>query len=434
VKSVRYLADAVVPCDEAMSVFRPGAVDVRDGRVAWAGPAGEAPGPTDEERRLSGVLLPGLVNTHCHSAMTLFRGAAEDLSLDRFLNEVLWPREAKLTHDDVYWGMSLACAELLRLGVTTSCEMYFFEEAQTQAVLDAGFRSVITPGFLEVPGLFTWQDGLERVLAFYDATAGKHDLVQPGLGAHSAYAIPIEGLRTTAEAARDRDTFIHMHVAESRDEGRALEQEHGKSVPAILADIGFLDARVLAAHSVWLSDDDLRLYREHGVSVAHCPTSNAKLAAGIARLSDLLDHGIRVGLGTDGPASNNDLDLWEDMRLAALLARLKREDPGALPAPQALALATRGGAAALGREDIGALEPGRWADMILVRADDPALVPQVEDRDLVSHLVWAGGSRLVTDVWVAGRRVVEGGRCLAVDEDRARREVQDRASRLARIA
>jgi 5-methylthioadenosine/S-adenosylhomocysteine deaminase len=328
--------------------------------------------------------------------------------------------------------MSLACAELVRLGVTTSCEMYFFEEAQAQAVLDAGFRSVITPGFLEVPGLFTWQDGLKRVLAFFDAYAGRHDLVMTGIAAHSAYAVPIEGLRATAEAARERDALIHLHVAETRDEGKALEEEHGKTVPALLADLGFFDERVLAAHSVWLTDDDLRIYREHDVAVAHCPTSNSKLAAGIARLADMLDEGIRVGLGTDGPASNNDLDLWEDMRLAALLARLKRNDAGVLPARQALALATRGGAAALGRDDIGALEPGRWADMILVRADDPALVPQLEDRDLISHLVWAGGSRLVTDVWVAGRQVVEAGRCVTVDEERARQEVEARARRLAR--
>lgn len=429
---VRYLADAVVPCDEAMSVHRPGAVDVEDGRISWVGSAAEAPGPGGEERRLSGVLLPGLVNTHCHSAMTLFRGAAEDIPLDRFLNEVLWPREARLTPDDVYWGMTLACAELLRFGVTTSCEMYFLEEAQVQAVLDAGFRSVITPGFLEVPGLFTWQDGLERVLAFVDAQAGKHDLVEAGIGAHSAYTIPVEGLRATGEAARERGALIHLHVAETRDEARGLEEAHGKTVPAILADIGFLNARVLAAHSVWLTDDDIRIYREHDVAAAHCPTSNAKLAAGIARLADLLDAGIRVGLGTDGPASNNDLDLWEDMRLAALLARLKREDPGALPARRALALATRDGAAALGRHDIGALEPGRWADMVLVRGDDPGLVPQLEDRDLVSHLVWSGGSRMVTDVWVAGRRVVEGGRCVTVDEERARGEVEARARRLAR--
>lgn len=432
VSRVRLRAEAVVTCDEAFAVHRPGAVDVVDGRIAWTGPAAEAPsleGGTEET--LAGVLLPGLVNVHCHSPMTLFRGAAEDLPLDHFLNQVLWPREARLTGSDVYWGMALACSELLRFGVTTTCEMYFFEEDMLRAVLDAGLRCVLTPGFLEVPGLSTWGEGLDRVLAFHDAHTGRHDLVEVGLGPHSAYAIPLEGLRATAEAARERDALIHIHLAETRDEARALEEELGKSVPAILADIGLFESRVLAAHSVWLSDEDLRIYRDHGVAAAHCPTSNAKLACGIARLADMLDAGVPVGLGTDGPASHNGLDLWEDMRLAALLARLKRRDASAISAPEALTMATRGGAEALGRRDVGAIEAGRWADLVLVRTDSPAFVPEIADRDLVSHLVWSVGSRLVTDVWVAGRKVVEDGRCLTVDEAPARREVQERAHRLA---
>jgi 5-methylthioadenosine/S-adenosylhomocysteine deaminase len=430
--TVRLLAEAIVTCDEALAVYRPGAVDVHDGRVRWAGPQAEAPPLEDgTEEVLAGVLLPGLVNVHCHSPMTLFRGAAEDMPLERFLNQVLWPREARLTGSDVYWGMALACAELLRFGVTTTCEMYFFEEDTLRAVLDAGLRCVLTPGFLEVPGLATWREGLDRVLAFHDLHAGRHELVEAGIGPHSAYAVPIDGLRATAEAARERDALVHLHVAETRHEARSLEKEFGKSVPAILADIGLLECRVLAAHSVWLSDDDLQIYADHGVAVAHCPTSNAKLACGIARVADMLDAGIRVGLGTDSPASNNDLDLWDEMRVAALLARLKQDDASVISATDALTMATRGGAEALGRTDIGVIEPGRWADLILVSTDSAAFIPQIADRDLLSHLVWSAGSRLVTDVWVAGRKVVEVGRCLTVDERRARHEVQERARRLA---
>jgi 5-methylthioadenosine/S-adenosylhomocysteine deaminase len=298
-------------------------------------------------------------------------------------------------------------------------------------VLDAGLRCVLTPGFLEVPGLATWREGLDRVLAFHDLHAGRHELVEAGIGPHSAYAVPIDGLRATAEAARERDALVHLHVAETRHEARSLEKEFGKSVPAILADIGLLECRVLAAHSVWLSDDDLQIYADHGVTVAHCPTSNAKLACGIARVADMLDAGIRVGLGTDSPASNNDLDLWDEMRVAALLARLKQDDASVISATDALTMATRGGAEALGRTDIGVIEPGRWADLILVSTDSAAFIPQIADRDLLSHLVWSAGSRLVTDVWVAGRKVVEVGRCLTVDERRARHEVQERARRLA---
>ena len=425
--SVRLAADTVVTCDRDFAVYRPGAVEVgADGHITSVGPAG----PEDHPRR--GVLLPGLVNVHCHSPMTLFRGAADDVPLDLFLRAVLWPREARLGRDDVYWGMTLACAELLRFGVTTTCEMYVHEEAMLEAVLAAGARCVLTPGVLDAPGWLPWRERLAHVLAFHDENAGCHQLVEIGLAPHSAYALPLEALDALAAAARERDALVHIHIAETRDEGRALEAEHARSVPALLADRGLLTRRTLAAHSVWLSDDDLELYREHDVAVAHCPQSNAKLAAGVARLADMLRLGLRVGLGTDGPSSNNDLDLWEELRLAALLARLRDGDPEALPARDALLLATRGGAEALGRADLGALEPGRWADLIFVRADDPAFVPVVEERDLVSHLVWSASSRLVSDVWVAGRQVVAAGECLTVDFEQAAREVEQRARNLAR--
>jgi 5-methylthioadenosine/S-adenosylhomocysteine deaminase len=386
------------------------------------------------EHVLAGLLMPGLVNVHGHAPMTLFRGAAEDVTLDSFLHDILWPRERRLTADDVYWGTALACAEMLRCGVTTSCEMYVLETAMVQAVLDAGSRCVVTPGVIDAPGwehLGGWRRRLDQVLDFHAEHEGRHDRVTVGVAAHSAYALPLDALAAIGEAARDRDALVHIHVAETQAEGRPLEEQHGKTVPALLAEVGLLDARVLSAHSVWLTDEDLRLFKEHDVGVAHCPQSNAKLAAGIARLPDLLRAGIRVGLGTDGPASNNDLDLWEEMRLAPLLARVRYDDASLVSAPEALALATRGGGAALGRDDIGALEAGRWADMVLVHLDDPAFIPEVNERDLISHVVWSASSRLVTDVWVAGRRVVHAGACQTVDAARAQAEVQDRARRLA---
>jgi 5-methylthioadenosine/S-adenosylhomocysteine deaminase len=202
----------------------------------------------------------------------------------------------------------------------------------------------------------------------------------------------------------------------------------------VLARAGVLDGRVLAAHSVWLSDADISLYREFDVAVAHCPQSNAKLASGVAPLVALLAAGVRVGLATDGPASNNDLDLWEEVRLAAMLARIRERDPTALPAAAALELATRGAGRALGRPDLGVLEPGARADMVAVRLDDPVFVPLVEDARLIEHLVWSASSRLVSDVWVAGRPVVASGRCLTVDVERARHEVEARARRLQRVA
>jgi 5-methylthioadenosine/S-adenosylhomocysteine deaminase len=375
--------------------------------------------------------MPGLVNVHCHSAMTLFRGAAEDVPLDRFLREILWPREGRLTRDDVYWGMALAAVELLRFGVTTTCEMYIFEDGMLAAVEESGMRSLITPGVIEVPGWTPWKARLDEVLAFHAKHAGKNDRIEIGIAAHAAYTLPLEALVEIAAAARERDMLIHIHVAETQEESRELERQHNKTVPALLADIGFFEPRVLAAHSVWLTDDDLTIYRERGVSVGHCPQSNAKLSAGIARLSDMLRLGIHVGLGTDGPASNNDLDLWEEIRLSSLLARLRTGDPSAVSARQALMLATRGGGEALGRPDLGVLAKNSWADMILLRMDDPAFVPLNDEADLISHLVWSASSRLITDVWVGGQRVVRDRRCLTIDEERARAEVQQRALRLA---
>jgi 5-methylthioadenosine/S-adenosylhomocysteine deaminase len=341
----------------------------------------------------------------------------------RFLEEVLWPREALLTDEDVYWGMTLAAAELLRNGVTTTCEMYTHEEAILRAVLDAGTRCVLTPGVIELAAWnMTWERRLADVLAFHDAHAGRHDRLELGIAAHAYYTLPPEGLQAIAAAARERDALLHIHVAETEQEA-----EH----PARLAELGVFGGRVLAAHSVWLSDGDLRLYREHDVAVAHCPQANAKLASGVARLADMLELALRVGLGTDSAAANNDLDLWEELRLAPLLAKLQTRDAAAVPAPDALALATRKGAEALGRRDLGALEPGRRADMILLRLDDVVFAPIVEERDLISHLVWSASSRLVESVWIEGEQVFAGGRALRVDEERARHEVSQRARRLA---
>jgi 5-methylthioadenosine/S-adenosylhomocysteine deaminase len=440
---VRYVADAVVPCDGSGRILVPGAVEVDgdtivsvgpvDGAARPARPAGPDTEGTVTEVRLRGLLLPGLVNVHCHSPMTLFRGTGENLPLDRWLAEVLWPREARLTSDDVYWGMMLGASELLRCGVTTTSEMYFFEDAVADAVLAAGSRAVICPGVLQLPGLEgqTWSNRLSQIVDFHHRRQGEEGRIEVGFGPHAAYTVPLDVLAQTAELARELDALVHIHVAETQGEVDRFAAEQGRTVPAALADAGVLDARVLAAHSIWLTDADLDLYVAHDVAVAHCPQSNAKLASGVARLEDMLNRGIRVGLATDGPASNNDLDLWEDMRLSVMLARIRSGEATSLPATQVLDLVTRGGAAALGRDDLGSLRAGAKADMVLMDLDDPAFVPLLEDAQLIEHLVWSSQSRLISDVWVGGNQVVADGECLTVEGPRARREVQRRAHRLA---
>lgn len=434
---VRYSAEAVVPCDQPGRVLRPGFVEVSGDTVTRVGVTeSEATGDGVHVVPIDGVLLPGLVNVHCHSPMTLFRGTGENLSLHRWLNEVLWPREALLTADDVYWGMTLAAAELLRFGVTTTCEAYFFEDALTDAVVAAGSRAVVTPGVLQLPGHQSddgwWERRVDEIVDFHRRRNGEDGRIEVGFAPHAAYTVPVPVLVDIAIRARELDALFHIHLAETEEECRRFAAEHGASTPAVLAEAGVFGGRVLAAHSIWLSAEDLAIYRDHDVAVAHCPQSNAKLASGVAPLVQFLDEGIRVGLGTDGPASNNDLDLWEEMRLAAMLARIRERDASVLPAATALDLATRAAGLAIGRPDLGVLAAGAKADMIAVRLDDPGFVPLLEDTQLVEHLVWSASSRLVTDVWVAGTQVVEAGRCLTVDTTAAAGEVQARARRLQR--
>ncbi|WP_423919807.1 amidohydrolase family protein [Candidatus Poriferisodalis sp.] len=431
----RFLADVVLTCDEGFSTIERGAVDVgADGRIAWVGPVADAPATDTPVINVGGLLMPGLVNTHAHTPMTLVRGAGDGLPLMAWLTDVMWPREGRLRPDDVWWGMTLGAVEMLRSGVTTTCEMYAYEQAVTDAAREAGIRLVMCPGVMSV--VHADQSGsvagrIDDIARFHAAEHDPDGRVTVGFAPHSAYDLGVEACAEIAAAARERDTLLHIHLAETRTEGDALSAAHGgASVPQLLADAGVLEGRVLAAHSVWLDDADLDIYESTGVAVAHCPVSNMKLGSGVARVPEMLERGITVSLATDGPGSNDDLDLWEEIKIASLLARVTALDPTLMSAQQVISMATRSGAEALGLH-IGVLEPGRWADMIRLDIDDVAFVPVTSPQELIAHVAWSGGSRHVTDVWVGGERVVAGQVCLTVDEARARFEVQHRAQRLA---
>ena len=427
----RFTAPALVVGDRAGTVVPDAALDVDDGRITWAGPAAEAPeSPDAEVVALPGVLLPGLVNTHSHAPMVLFRGLGEGLPLDRWLREVMWPREARLTPEDVEVAMTAAKAEMLRTGVTTSVEMYFHPEQKAAAVRSVGARAVVVSPLLPLPGM---PPLAEQLTAAVDL-AGRADddgVVEFGIGPHAAYTVPLPVLGEAGRLAREHGLLLHLHVAETAGEGADLLATHGASVPALLAAHDVLGGRVLAAHCVHMDDGDLELWREYDVAVAHCPASNAKLASGTARLRDMLDRGIRVGLGTDGPASNDGLDLLADARLAAMLARLAGGDATALSAAEALWLATGAAADAIDRPDLGQLTAGRRADLVHVDTRDLVFEPLGGPADLLSHLVWSPASRHVRDVWVGGRQVVADGTCTTVDADALRADVAQRAARLA---
>jgi 5-methylthioadenosine/S-adenosylhomocysteine deaminase len=433
---VRLTAPVVLPCDAGCSVLRDAVVDVdAAGRISHVGPAATAP-PTDAPvTALPGALLPGLVNTHAHTPMLPLRGMGGDLPLMRWLQDVMWPAEGRFDAHDVRVAMTAGCVELLRTGCTTSVEMYFFTDAVIDAVTAVGSRVVLTPGIIAAPGwdrLGTWEQMRDDVSARIDATglrSGSGDRIELGYGPHAAYTLPPEALASVAEHARERGALMHIHVAEAADEDVVQRASYG-SVPALLEDVGALEGRVLAAHSVQLSDSDVQLYARRNTAVAHCPGSNGKLAAGIARIPALRRAGVRVGLGTDGPASGDTLDLWAEARLAGVLARVTSGDAAALTAAELLLMATRDGAAAVDRDDIGALEPGRWADVVHVDLDDPVFIAPEDDAQLLSNLVWAGGSRLVRDVWVAGEQVVAEGEPTRVDRASATTELRKVAARL----
>jgi 5-methylthioadenosine/S-adenosylhomocysteine deaminase len=435
---LRLVAPVLLPCDPGCSVLRDAVLDVdADGRISYVGPRSAAP-PTDAPvRTLSGALLPGLVNTHAHTPMTPLRGLGGDLPLLRWLHEVMWPAEGRLTAADVRASMTAGCVELLRTGCTTSVEMYFFTDAVLDAVLEVGSRVLLTPGIIAAPGwdrLGSWEEMRDDVSARIDAVgrcSGPGGRVELGYGPHAAYTLPVQALESIGEHARERGALVHIHVAEAAGEDDAQRAAYG-SVPVLLDRVGVLSGRVLAAHGVQLSEADVALLAARGAAVAHCPGSNAKLAAGIAPVAALRRAGVRVGLGTDGPASGDDLDLWAQARLAGLLARVTSGDAAALTASELLLMATRDGAAAIGRDDLGALEPGRWADLVHVDLDTPAFVAPSDDAQLLSNLVWAGGSRAVRDVWVAGEQVLADGEPTRVDRRGVTAAVRAVATRLRR--
>src|SRR3954451_6861627 len=427
----RFLARAVVVGDSAGTVVPDAVLDVAEGEIRWVGPAADArPAPDAEIVELRGVLMPGLVNTHSHAPMVLFRGQAEGLPLDRWLSEVIWPREGRLIPEDVEVAMTAASAEMLCNGVTTSVEMYFSTERVAAAVTATGARALIATPLLPLPGLPALEDQLRSAveLAAQRPTGGR---VEYGIGPHAAYTLPLPLLAKAAGAAREHNLLLHLHVAETATEGDELLERHGLSVPALLASHDVLGGRVLAAHCVHLDEGDLELWQEYDVAVAHCPASNAKLASGVAPLRAMLDRGIRVGLGTDGPASNDALDLLADARLAAQLARPAAADARALSAAEALWLATGPAADAIGRPDLGRLTPGRQADLVHVDTRDLRFEPVGDKEDLLTHLVWSGVTPLVRDTWVAGRQVVRDGVCTTVDAEVLGSEVAQRAARLA---
>ena len=426
----RYAADTIVTCDANNSVYSPGVIDVEDGNIVWVGNLGDEEEREIQTHKIGGLLMPGLVNAHCHTPMTLVRGAGDGLPLQRWLAEAMWPREGKMNEEDAYWGMTLGSAEMFRAGVTTSCEMYLFEEALVEAANSSGARLVMTPGVFKS----SYSDSrLQDFTEFYNRHHNPEGRITVGLGPHSAYDLGIPACIELAEFAKSLDVLLHIHLAETREESSQLESEYGKSIVEILSENGILEGNVLAAHCVWLNDNDISLLADSNVSVAHCPVSNMKLGSGVAPIVKMLEKGLTIGLGTDGPASNDTLDLWEEVKIAALLARVNSLDATLISPSEVLGMATRKSANAIGLNRVGSLEVGWEADMIRIDTEYSTFTPSTDVNETLAHLVWSGSNRSVTDVWVAGSKVLSEGDLVTIDEERALGEVKERAFRLAEV-
>jgi 5-methylthioadenosine/S-adenosylhomocysteine deaminase len=403
-----------------MSRLRSGAVAIDGNRIT-------AVGPSDELRNifrgcrevdLSGcLLLPGLINTHAHAAMSLFRGAGDDLPLKRWLEEVIFPLEnAFVNSDSVYLGTLLSAVEMLKSGTTTFCDGYFFEEAAARAAVQSGLRAVMGQGILDFPApdLKDPANFKARAETFLSNFPGHTDRVRPSLFCHSPYTCAPETLKLTKDLCRAHKILFQTHLSETAGEVDEIVKRYGQRPGIHLDSLGVLDESTLCAHGIWLSEDEIMAMAKSRASISHCPESAMKLASGLAPIPDMISSGVNVSLGTDGCASNNDLDLFSEMGFAARVHKVFRNDPLACPAEQALRMATLAGASALGLEDeIGSIEPGKKADLIALSLDQPHLTPMY---DPVSHIVYAARGSDVRFVWVDGRQVVKDRRVLTVDE------------------
>lgn len=379
------------------------------------------------------VLIPGFVNTHCHAAMTLLRGYADDMTLMPWLEDKIWPAEARLTGEDVYWGTLLACVEMLKAGVTCFADMYFFMDEAAEACAHAGIRASLSVGMIGMgpDGGVAPEAGkkLAAAVDFHRRWHGREDgRITVMLGPHAPYTCPPPFMRDVIEAAAGADIPIHIHLSETEGEVRRCREAHGRSPIRLMMDLGLFQRQVLAAHCVHVDAADRSILAAMRGGVAHNPLSNLKLGSGIAPVAAMLAAGVPVGLGTDGAASTNALGMFEQMRTAALLQKVQSGDPTILPAGQALELATAGGARVLGLGDgIGSIAPGKRADLVLVDLGHPRLTPR---HDLVSLLAYSGQDGDVHSVVVDGRLVVRAGRVVTVDEERVRDQVETRAKRL----
>jgi 5-methylthioadenosine/S-adenosylhomocysteine deaminase len=409
----------VVTMDASRSVIEDGAIAVSGGRIVAVGKRGDIARQYAARELIDArgrAVIPGLINGHTHVPMTLFRGIADDLDLNEWLTKFIFPAEAKNVNEEfVRAGTQLGLAEMIRGGTTTYCDMYYFEDAIAEETERAGVRGLLGETVIDfpVPDNKTWPDAM-RYTERYVARWKGNRLITAAIAPHAPYTVSEAHLREVRAFADRTGAFIVTHVAETRKEVEDISRDHGARPVEYLARIGFLGPREVFAHTIHLTEGEINLLKQNGIGSVHNPQSNMKLASGVAPLPQMMRAGVAVGLGTDGAASNNDLDMWEEMDTAAKLHKLTTGDPKTLPAEEALALATINGARALHMDsDIGSLEAGKRADIVVVDLD---ALNQTPRYNIYSHLVYATKAADVLTVVIEGRVVMRDRRLLTLNE------------------
>jgi 5-methylthioadenosine/S-adenosylhomocysteine deaminase len=426
------LGGTIITMNDRGDVYHNGAIAITDDTIVAVGPQAEVRPRFLPKKSLSyeeDIILPGLINAHTHAAMTCFRGLADDLPLEIWLNEYIFPAERHISRDLVYWGTKLAMAEMLLSGTTTFCDMYLFADAVAQAAGETGMRAVVGEVLYDFPSTNYGkpENGLkltETLLQTWQDDPLVHVAVQP----HAVYTCAPDLLSRCGELAERYDARLVIHLAETRQELADCQQRYGATPVGHLQNLGLLTPRLVADHGVVLSQPDQELLAAQGVSVVHCPESNMKLASGVAPVVELLKLEVNVALGTDGCASNNNLDMFQEMDTAAKLHKVHHLDPTVMPALTVLSLATRGGIRALNlQRHLGSLEPGKQADLIVINCDQPHLVPLYNPY---SQIVYSACGSDVRTVLIAGKLVVQDRRLLTLDVEEAMSRVREFARQI----
>lgn len=416
----------VLTMDPTKGDLEKGEVAIKGNKIIYVGKSYE--GPAEYVINAEGmVVMPGLVNTHTHAGMALLRGYADDLPLSSWLEDHIWPIESKLAPDDLYIGTKLACLEMIRSGTTAFADMYIHMDRVAKAVEESGMRAALSYGMLDLgdpeKAERELKEGKRFVSEFNGAADGR---ITTMYGPHAPNTCSRDFLIRVREQARKDNVKVHIHVLETEAELNQMKEQFGMCSVNMLDEAGFLDADVLAAHCIWLSEGDMDILRDRGVSVSHNPVSNMKLASGIAPVPGLLDRGVNVSLGTDGCASNNNLDMFEEMKMAALLHKVNSMNPTVVDARTVLEMATVNGAKALGIQ-AGMLKEGYLADLIIVDMNRAHLTPLY---DVSSHLVYsARGSDVITTI-VNGQVLMKDGTVLSIDEKEVLTKAREASERL----